>query len=213
MVPDEDTKWDKFEHGLAMYIQKGIVGSNAPKMFTELVNLWTVPKSTLPVASYVYVLFDYGATHSFVSSSVATLHSFPSVPIDHDLCVSTPVGKDLMTDRISKTCPIRIGDKELLADLILLELYDFDVILGMDLATTSLCLGGLQGCEAFLASVVDVNHSDVKIEDISLVRDFVDVFREDLPGLPPDRDVECTVDLAPGTTPISKACIVWHQWK
>ncbi|XP_077223413.1 uncharacterized protein LOC143857026 [Tasmannia lanceolata] len=94
---------------------------------------WPRIPGTLPVASsYAYVLFDSRTTHSFVSSSFATLHLLPSVPMDHDLCVSTPVGKDLMTDRISKTCPIRIGDKELLADLILLELYDFDVILGMD---------------------------------------------------------------------------------
>ncbi|XP_077217935.1 uncharacterized protein LOC143852438 [Tasmannia lanceolata] len=38
MVPDEDTKRDKFEHGLAMYIQKGIAGSNAPETYDELVD-------------------------------------------------------------------------------------------------------------------------------------------------------------------------------
>jgi hypothetical protein len=37
------------------------------------------------------------------------------------------------------------------------------------------------------------------------VRDFVDVFLEELPGLPPDREIEFTIDLLPGTGPISKA--------
>ncbi|XP_077223986.1 uncharacterized protein LOC143858257 [Tasmannia lanceolata] len=50
------------------------------------------------------------------------------------------------------------------------------------------------------------NHpTDMKIENIPVVREFVDVFPEDLPGLPPSREVEFTVDLAPGTMPISKA--------
>jgi hypothetical protein len=37
-----------------------------------------------------------------------------------------------------------------------------------------------------------------------VVRDFPDVFLEELPGMPPDREVEFVIDLLPGTTPISK---------
>ncbi|XP_077249167.1 uncharacterized protein LOC143888610 [Tasmannia lanceolata] len=62
-----------------------------------------------------------------------------------------------------------------------------------------------QGCKAFLASVVEVNDNDMKIVNVPIVREFVDVFPEDLPGLPPNREVEFTVDLAPGKVPISKA--------
>ena len=43
------------------------------------------------------------------------------------------------------------------------------------------------------------------MEDIAIVRDYPDVFPDDLLGLPPEREVEFTIDLAPGTTPISKA--------
>ncbi|KAB2626006.1 S ribonuclease [Pyrus ussuriensis x Pyrus communis] len=42
-----------------------------------------------------------------------------------------------------------------------------------------------------------------RIEDVRVVRHFPDVFPEDLPGLPPDRDVEFTIELIPGTNPIS----------
>jgi hypothetical protein len=37
-----------------------------------------------------------------------------------------------------------------------------------------------------------------------VVRDFSDVFPEELPGMPPDREVEFVMDLLPGTAPISK---------
>ena len=62
-----------------------------------------------------------------------------------------------------------------------------------------------QGCEAYLAHVVDVEKETPKIEDIPIVNEFPDVFPEELPGLPPDREIEFAIDLAPGTEPVSKA--------
>ncbi|KAL8120809.1 hypothetical protein AgCh_017842 [Apium graveolens] len=62
-----------------------------------------------------------------------------------------------------------------------------------------------QGCEVYLAHVMDVEKESVRIEDIPIVRDFLDVFPDELPGLPPDREIEFTIDLAPGTEPVSKA--------
>ena len=41
-------------------------------------------------------------------------------------------------------------------------------------------------------------------DNIRAVRDFPDVFPEELPGMPPDREVEFVIDLLPGTAPISK---------
>ncbi|RVW27201.1 Transposon Tf2-2 polyprotein [Vitis vinifera] len=61
-----------------------------------------------------------------------------------------------------------------------------------------------KGCQGFLASVMS-NESDLKLEDIPIVREYPDVFPEDLPGLPPEREVEFTIDLVPGTGPMSKA--------
>jgi hypothetical protein len=43
-----------------------------------------------------------------------------------------------------------------------------------------------------------------EIQDISVVCEFLDVFPKDLPGLPPERDVEFVIELKPGTTPISR---------
>ena len=42
------------------------------------------------------------------------------------------------------------------------------------------------------------------IDDIPVVCEFLDVFLDELPGLPPDRDVEFKIELLPGTAPISR---------
>jgi hypothetical protein len=42
------------------------------------------------------------------------------------------------------------------------------------------------------------------LEDIKVVNEYPDVFPDDLPGMPPDRDIEFSIELLPGTAPISK---------
>jgi hypothetical protein len=44
----------------------------------------------------------------------------------------------------------------------------------------------------------------LKVKDIPIVCEYPDVFSDDLPGMPPDRDIEFIIELQPGTTPISK---------
>jgi hypothetical protein len=61
-----------------------------------------------------------------------------------------------------------------------------------------------QWCSGFLACVTK-EAMEAEIEEIPIVQDFVDVFPDELPGLPPDREIEFTIDLFPGTGPISKA--------
>ncbi|KAJ8763668.1 hypothetical protein K2173_003140 [Erythroxylum novogranatense] len=59
-----------------------------------------------------------------------------------------------------------------------------------------------KGCEAYLAYVLDTEADRGRLEDIPVVREFPDVFPEELPGLPPLREIEFPVELLPGTTPI-----------
>ncbi|GKF47046.1 hypothetical protein Tco_0136848, partial [Tanacetum coccineum] len=44
-----------------------------------------------------------------------------------------------------------------------------------------------------------------RLEDIPIVQDFPEVFPEDLPGLPPTRQVEFQIDLVPGSAPVARA--------
>ncbi|KAF5823820.1 putative nucleotidyltransferase, Ribonuclease H [Helianthus annuus] len=62
-----------------------------------------------------------------------------------------------------------------------------------------------KGHTTILALVTDASTKEKRIEDIPVVRDFPQVFPEDLPGLPPHRQVEFQIELAPGAAPIARA--------
>nr|GFC85943.1 putative reverse transcriptase domain-containing protein [Tanacetum cinerariifolium] len=53
------------------------------------------------------------------------------------------------------------------------------------------------GCELFLAQVTGTVPKEKRVEDVPVIRDFPEVFPEDLPGLPPPRQVEFRIDLVP----------------
>ena len=77
-------------------------------------------------------LIDPGSTHSFVSISFVGLLGIHVYSIDFDLIVATPMRDSIVTSRMLKNCPMMIGYREMPVDLVLLDLQDFDVILGMD---------------------------------------------------------------------------------
>ena len=60
-----------------------------------------------------------------------------------------------------------------------------------------------KGCMGYLAHVVDARSDEVKLKDILVVREFLDVFPNDLPSLPPERETDFPIDLVLGTAPIS----------
>ena len=60
-----------------------------------------------------------------------------------------------------------------------------------------------KGCLAFLAYLRDDTSQVPSIESVSIVREFLDVFPADLPGMPPDRDIDFCIGLESGTRPIS----------
>ena len=60
-----------------------------------------------------------------------------------------------------------------------------------------------KGCLAFLAHLKDDTSKVPSIESILKVREFLDVFPADLPGMPSDKDIDFLIDLESGTRPIS----------
>ncbi|GJS55221.1 putative reverse transcriptase domain-containing protein [Tanacetum coccineum] len=66
-----------------------------------------------------------------------------------------------------------------------------------------------KGCQVFLAQISAKKEEDKserkQIGDVPIVRDFPEVFPEDLPGLPPTRPVEFQIDLVPGAAPVARA--------
>ena len=60
-----------------------------------------------------------------------------------------------------------------------------------------------RGCQGYLAVVRNVEADKGAVDRVLVVCEFLDVFPEELPGLPPDREIEFCIDVVPGTDPIS----------
>ena len=90
------------------------------------------PVNTLPTK----VLFDAGATHSFINPTTAKLLACAIEDMNVHLYVSTPIGSVYPTDQIVRGCPIEIQNQGFFANLVVLGIQGYDVILGMDWLTT-----------------------------------------------------------------------------
>ncbi|GJZ69036.1 putative reverse transcriptase domain-containing protein [Tanacetum coccineum] len=62
-----------------------------------------------------------------------------------------------------------------------------------------------KGCHLFLAHVTKKKSKEKQMEDVTVIHDFPEVFHEELPGLPPPRQVEFRIDLVPGAAPVARA--------
>ncbi|KAL5563846.1 hypothetical protein UlMin_033593 [Ulmus minor] len=82
--------------------------------------------------SYAYTLIDSGASHSFASSTFVDKLSVPYEKMSNAFNIILPSGDVLLSTYWLKETPIKISDQELYVDLIILEIKDFDAILGMD---------------------------------------------------------------------------------
>ncbi|XP_058075840.1 uncharacterized protein LOC131224339 [Magnolia sinica] len=143
---------------------------------------------------------------------------------DKNLVIATPIGSSVVLNQICRSCPVMVGDSVLLADLIVLDMQEFDVILGMDwLAsfhakldcfekTVTFSIPGrprLQflgkqknGPSCDFLTLLEEEPHEVGIDQIPIVCEFSNVF-QDIPGLPPRREIEFGIDLMPGVSPIS----------
>ena len=79
-----------------------------------------------------YTLVDPGATHSFASKHFLDRFQIKTQPLEGRMRVSLPAGDLLFSDRVIRDSRILIGGPEFPADLVALDMRDFDVVLGMD---------------------------------------------------------------------------------
>jgi hypothetical protein len=166
------------------------------------------------------ILFDSGASHSFISSSFAAKYNLPIATMKHTMLVSSP-GGEISTKHICPTVSISIKGVDFPSNAILLDSKDIDIILGMDwlrkydrviqCAKRIVRLTKEDGTTIeFVATkqsnqASTVNQAKVTaLEEIRVVQEYPNVFPEDLPGMPPDHDIEFIIELLPGTPPISK---------
>ena len=184
------------------------------------------------------VFFDSGASHSFIAASVVIELGLEVETLDDPLYVSSPLGIRARIGMICRGCELEISGTLLTVDLRIMDMSEFDVILGMDWLTAyrvvidcerkrvtaytqdgtrvvfqgdkhdilpqivyeSRCQGQLVG---WLASLTLEDEVRPDLDLPRVVWEYVDVFPDELPGLPPQRVVDFGIELHPGTSPIS----------
>jgi hypothetical protein len=168
----------------------------------------------------VVILFDSGASHSFISAKFGAKVGLDFCHTKGSYMISTSGGK-IASNQFIRHVPIKLGSKTIQTDLILLALEGTDIILGMnwmalhrvtlDISSRAMEINSPRhgATTLYLASQECINSrafmmEGVKPEDIPMVCKFADVFLDDLPGMPPDRDIKFIIELQPSTAPISK---------
>jgi hypothetical protein len=62
-----------------------------------------------------------------------------------------------------------------------------------------------KGCPTYLANVSESKEKKIELKYVTIVREFLDVFPKELLGLPPEREVEMSIEVNLGTVPIAQA--------
>ncbi|XP_063948018.1 uncharacterized protein LOC135152112 [Daucus carota subsp. sativus] len=149
------------------------------------------------------VLIDSGATRSFISQAFVDKLNCPVELLNEVMNVELANQDRIPVNRVCPDCEIEILGNKFCADLIPFKLGEFDVILGMDWLSKHSAQIDCRNKRVILKAPDD--KESIKLEDIPVVNEFLDMFPDELPGLPPDREIEFAIDLAPGTEPVSKA--------
>jgi hypothetical protein len=168
----------------------------------------------------IVILFYSGATHNFISIACTKSRRLTITHLSAPYMISTSGGK-MVTQYLAKNTPLNLGGKVYKASLIILDSQGIDMILGMswmkenkavlDIAAHIVHLGSSTRGSISLrlpspTSIASALHHTTaqNLEDIPVACEFPNVFKEDMPGMPPDRDVEFIIELQPGMTPISR---------
>ena len=161
------------------------------------------------------VLFDSGASHSFVTEEVVCTSKIRPTNLRHVMIVQIP-GSTTKARKICKVVPIRIHGIDFYANLIVLGTKGLEVVLGMDwmsrhkglidcakkaITMTSTTGISVEHISETLPRQFKCNKSIAQptINQVRIVCEYPDVFPDVLPGMPLDRDIEFIIELIPGT--------------
>ncbi|GJW55451.1 putative reverse transcriptase domain-containing protein [Tanacetum coccineum] len=169
---------------------------------------------------YAFVLFDSGADQSFMSTTFSTLLDVTLDTLDVSYAVELADERISETNTVLKGCTLGLLGHPLNIDLMPVELDEVLIVQGdrggkgeksklSIISCTKTQKYIKRGCLIFLAQVTKKETEDKseekRLEDVPIVQDFPKVFPEDLPGLPPTRQVEFQIDLVPGAAPVVRA--------
>ncbi|GJT82815.1 putative reverse transcriptase domain-containing protein [Tanacetum coccineum] len=180
---------------------------------------------------YACILFDSGAEKSFVSSAFTHFIDIAPATLNTSYEIELADGKVVSTNTILRSCTLVLCNHVFKIDLLPTRLGSFDVIIGMDwlayhralidcyekIVRIPLPNGKIlevQGerPEKDLRSLACIKADEKKLDDIRVVRDFPEVFPDDLLGLPLVREIEFRIDLIPDASPVVRSPYRHSPW-
>ncbi|GJW22182.1 putative reverse transcriptase domain-containing protein [Tanacetum coccineum] len=141
-------------------------------------------------------------------------------PLIERVIISTPMKNHMLIDHEYVNCPLRFDDRIRPANLLPIHMFDFDVILGMDWLASHRATIDCYARTVIFGTYLDFSwvprfsgvcygHIFWRVLILKIFLLFVNslmgVFPDELPGLPPAREIEFGIELIPGAEPISKA--------
>ncbi|XP_016755255.1 uncharacterized protein [Gossypium hirsutum] len=123
-----------------------------------------------------------------------------------EVIVLSPLGQSVRVNKLFRDVPLEVQWAIFLADLMELPFGEFDLILGIDWLVKHRVSLDCATKRVVLRTEEDSEFSDsgdYSVKDIRTVKEFSNVFPKELPGLPPNLEVEFEIELIPGTAPLS----------
>ncbi|GJV93879.1 putative reverse transcriptase domain-containing protein [Tanacetum coccineum] len=151
-------------------------------------------------------------------------HNIAPIALNTSYEIELADGKVVSTNTVLRGCTLTLYNHIFKIDLLPTRLGSFDVIIGMDWLSCHRAI--IDCCEKIIriplsngkilevqgerpkkdpGSLACIKADEKKLDDIRIVRDFSEVFPDDLSGLPPVRELEFRVDLIPGASPVVKS--------
>ncbi|XP_058774368.1 uncharacterized protein LOC131648646 [Vicia villosa] len=178
-------------------------------------------------------IIDTGATHCFIAAECVENLGLVLSSMNGEMVVEVPAKGSVTTSLVCLKCPLSIFDRDFAVDLVCLPLAGLDVILGMNwleynyahincynktvrFSTAEEEGAGLvsskqvrqllkEEVEMFsLMATLSIENQNI-IGELPVVCEFPEVFPDEIPDVPPERGIEFTIDLVPGTRPVSMA--------
>ncbi|GJZ49525.1 putative reverse transcriptase domain-containing protein, partial [Tanacetum coccineum] len=164
---------------------------------------------------YASILFDTGVNRSFVSTAFSSLIDIAPTALDHDYDVELADRKIIGVNTIIRGCTLNFLNHPFNIDLMPIELGSFDVIIGMDWLVkyhvVIICDEKIVripfGNEILIVRGDESNNghgSRLNIISCTKTQKFTKIFPEDLPGIPPTRQVKFQIDLVPAAAPVAR---------
>ncbi|XP_073057384.1 uncharacterized protein [Primulina eburnea] len=146
-------------------------------------------------------LLDSGATHSFISDGFVSYLGVKYNKLDVIYSLTVPFGEELPTSSVVRDSSLDLQGHTVFAELIVLQMTEFDIIMGMNWLSKNGVTIDLQQKSVRVRLLIEENQT---VAEVPVVRGFPNVFPNDVVVIPPEQEVEFSIDHMSGTMPISK---------